>query len=75
MDWCIGRGMDGMITDNVPKALEMCETYGEKRRYYWSLNVLLGLVKLNFWIYLFGVVFRRRYGTCIDGRDEVDKTK
>ena len=75
IDWCIRREMDGLITDNVPKALEMCETYREERRYYWSMHMVLGLLKLNFWIYLFGFVFRRRYGTCINGRDEVDKSK
>ena len=75
IDWCIRRGLDGIITDNLPKVLEMCETYGEGRRYYWSMNVLLGFIRLNFWIYLFGLVFRRRYGTCIARRDEADKTK
>lgn len=75
MDWCIRRGMDGIITDNVPKFLEMCETYKEERRYRWSMNVLLGYIKLNFWIYLFGLAFRRRHGTCIDRQSAVDKDK
>lgn len=67
--------MDGIITDNVPQALEMCETHKEDRRYRWSINVLFGFIKLNFWIYLFGVAFRRRHGTCIDRPPEVDKNK
>lgn len=75
MDWCIRRGVDGIITDNVPKLLKMCETYKEERRYRWSLNVVLEFIRLNFWFYLFGVVIRRRHGTCIDRRGEVDKNK
>ena len=66
MDWCIRRELDGILTDNVPQALEMCETYKEKRRYRWSAKMVFGFTVLNFWIYLFGVVFRQRYGTCID---------
>ena len=73
MDWCIRRGLDGILTDNVPQALAMCETYKEERTYRWPVKMLLGFIHLNFWIYLFGVVFRRRYGTCIDGQVEVDR--
>ena len=75
IDWCIRHGLDGIITDNVPKALEMCETYRDEKRYYWSMNALLGLIRINFWIYLFGLIYRRRYGTCIERRGEADKAK
>ena len=75
MDWCIRRGMDGIVVDNVPKSLEMRETYDEERKWRWSLKLLLGFAFLNFWVYLFSAVFRRRYGTCIDSRVEADKDK
>ena len=75
MDWCIRREMDGVIVENVPKFLEMCETYTEERTYRWSLKLLLGFAYFNFWVYLFGVEFRRRYGSCIDDRIEADKDK
>ena len=67
--------MDGIITDNVPKFLELCEPYKEERKYRWSMNVLLGYIILNFWIYLFGVAFRQRHGTCIDRQSAIDKDK
>ena len=73
IDWCIRRGLDGILTDNVPQALEMCERYNQERRYRWSLKTLLGFVHLNIWIYLFGVVFRRRYGTSIHKRSSGEK--
>ena len=66
IDWCIGQGVDGIITDDVPKALKLCETYQGKSRYSWSWKMGWGFLKLNFWLYLWGVVFRKRYGTCID---------
>ena len=75
MDWGIRRGMDGIVVDNVPKSLELCETYDERRNCRWSLKLLLGFAFLNFWVYLFSAVFRRRYGTCIDTRVEADKDK
>ena len=75
MDWCIRREMDGVIVENVPKFLEMCETYKEEQTYRWSLKLLLGFAYFNFWVYLFGVEFRRRYGSCIENRVEADKDK
>ena len=91
IEWCMERGLDGIITDEVPRVLEMCEKWsGEKeggRRsswgsyfdYYWwsnlDMNTVLGLIRVNFWIWLWGVVFRRRYGgTCVlDAGRQVDR--
>ena len=73
IDWCIRWGLDGILTDNVPQALEMCESYNEKRRYRWSLKTMFGFVYLNIWIYLFGVVFRKRYGASITRQANVEK--
>ena len=75
MDWCIRRGVDGIVTDNVPKFLEMCETFKEEKRYRWPMKLLLGFAYFNVWVYLFSTVFGRRYGTCIYRRVEVDKDK
>lgn len=67
--------MDGIVTDNVPKFLKMCETFKEDRKYRWPVKYLLVFTYFNVWVYLFGVVFRRRYGTCIERQVEVDKNK
>ena len=75
MDWCIRQGMDGIVVNDVPKFLEMCETYKEEKKYSWPLKMLLGFAYFNFWVYLFSAVFHRRYGTCIDRRVEADKDK
>ena len=75
MDWCIRQGLDGIVTDNVPKFLGMCETFQEERKYPWPLKLLLGFTYINIWLYLFSVVFRKRYGTCVEKETKTDKTK
>lgn len=75
MDWCIRREVDGIVTDNIPKFLEMCQTFEEERRYRWPVKLLLGFIYFNFWVYLFSLLFRRRYGTCIDRRIKVNKNE
>lgn len=68
--------MDGIVTDDVPKLLEMCKTFKEERRCRWPVTLLLAFTYYNVWVYLFDVVFRRRSGSCIIGRGvEVDKDK
>ena len=75
MDWCIRRGLDGIVTDDIPKLLEMCETFENERRYRWPVKMLLGFAYFNVWVYLFSAVFRRHYGTCIHKQVESDKHK
>lgn len=75
IEWCIRQGLDGIITDNVPRALELCETLGEEKRYRWTAKVVIGRIIFNFWLYVFILIFRRRYGTCIEEQTKVDKNK
>ena len=39
MDWCIRREMDGVLVEDVPKFLEMCEPYKEETKYRWPLKL------------------------------------
>lgn len=75
IEWCIRRGLDGIITDEVPKALKLCETLGEERRHRWKAKVVIGRIIFNFWLYVFILLFRTRYGTCIEEQIKVDKDK
>ena len=50
------------------------ETWKE-RKYRWPIKLLLGFICFNIWVYLFGVVFQRRYGACITGGMEASKEK
>ena len=73
MDWCIRRGLDGVITDNIPKLVEMCKTFEEKKKYRWPMKLLFRFIYFNIWIYLFGVIVSGRFGKRIDRHVKVDK--
>ena len=75
MDWCIRRGLDGIVTDDIPKLLDMCALFQVEKKHRWQVKMLLGFTYFNFWVYLFSTGFRSRYGTCIDRLPEVDKNK
>lgn len=75
MDWCIRRGLDGVVTDDIPKFLETCKGFDVQRKPRWTLKMVLGFLYFNFWIYLFGTVFLRRYGTSLERRAGKDKDK
>ena len=66
IDWCIRREVDGVVTDDIPKFLEMCKTFQEGKKPRWPIKLLLGFIYFNFWVYLFSVIFCRQYGTCIE---------
>ena len=75
MDWCIRRGMDGVVTDDVPKFLEMCRTFEEGKRYQWSVKMVLRFIISNIWVFIFNTIYLRWHGTCIDGRARADKNE
>ena len=77
MDWCIRREMDGIVTDDIPKLLEMCKTFKKEKKYSWlgSVKLLLGFAYFNIWLLLFGTAFNRHYGRCIDRSVELSKRK
>ena len=75
MDWCIRRGFDGVVTDNLLEYLEMCKTFKEERKPRWSVKQVIAFAYLNMWVFFFGVTFLQRHGTCIERRTEDDKKK
>ena len=85
MEWCIRRGVDGVITDDIPKFVETCRRFEEEEReggrgewyQWWSWQMLRGLVLFNFWVFLWSFVFRRRYGKSVISTEggEADKDK
>ena len=72
MDWCIRQGLDGVITDNIPQFLDMCRDFDQMREPRWPWKTLLGFTYFSFWIWVFGVVFRQRYGSCVHVKEEAD---
>jgi phosphatidylglycerol phospholipase C len=65
MKWSIGKEVDGVITDDPKKYLEVCDTYrGEKIRL--PLKMWGSVIWINIFAALIGLFFRRRYGFRID---------
>jgi phosphatidylglycerol phospholipase C len=65
MKWCIGKGINGVITDDPKKYLEVCENYqGEKLRL--PFKSWGGLIWMNILAAVFSLLFRYRYGFKID---------
>ncbi|KAF2234993.1 PLC-like phosphodiesterase [Viridothelium virens] len=62
MDWCIRRGVDGIVTDDVAKYFEICDKFNEHTRYGWPMKMLLQFMYFNVWVWVFGIIFSRRYG-------------
>lgn len=65
MKWSILKEVDGVITDDPKKYLEICESYqGEK--VHVPMKLWGGLIWVNVLVSMFSVLFRYRYGFSID---------
>ncbi|KAI9658281.1 MAG: hypothetical protein M1821_002414, partial [Bathelium mastoideum] len=73
IDWCIRQEVDGIVTDEVERALQMCDKHDGSAKYSWSMKTLLGYLYFNFYLYLFGLILSRRYSSCIDTTSEAKK--
>lgn len=59
MKWCISKGVDGVITDDPKKYLEVLKDYdGGKVKLSW--RIVASIVWLNFLVVVFGPLFHRR---------------
>ena len=76
MAWCIERGLDGVVTDDVPRFLRMCvESEDDRKRYRRPVRLVLGFLYFEFWIWVFGAVYWWRYGSSVWDGKGVDKRK
>ncbi|PQE25609.1 glycerophosphoryl diester phosphodiesterase protein [Rutstroemia sp. NJR-2017a BBW] len=68
MRWCISKGVDGVITDDPKKYLEVCDDYdsAESKRSGFSFVDWMSIILLNLLAMLFSWLFRCRYGFRID---------
>ncbi|KAI9835077.1 MAG: hypothetical protein M1819_002629 [Sarea resinae] len=69
MKWCIRQKLDGVITDNPKRFLEICDHYDEssdKQRL--TLKGLIGILRIMIFATLFSIVFEWRHGKQLDKR-------
>lgn len=69
MRWSIRKHVDGVITDDPKRFLEICDDYDEHQ----GLDPLpwrnsLNLLRIHFFVLVFGFMFRWRHGSKIDRR-------
>lgn len=69
MLWSIRKGVDGVITDDPKKYLEVCKNYDELKKKPVEKRTwqqLWTLIKFSILAVVFGLVFRIRYGFGVD---------
>ena len=65
MKWCIGKDVDGVITDDPKQYLEVCKNYdGEKLPLSWK--TWGAVMVLNFGAMFFSWLFRTKHGFSVD---------
>jgi phosphatidylglycerol phospholipase C len=63
MRWSIRKGVDGVITDDPVKFLEVCREYkGKERAERWTLKEIIAILNLNFWAMLYSWMMSYKYG-------------
>ena len=65
MKWSIKKGVDGVITDDPKKYLEICESY-EGEKVYHSLKSWVFVIWVNILVPFFSLLFRYKHGFNID---------
>lgn len=62
MEWCIRRGLDGVVTDDPKRFLEVCKGYdAESREEGLGWRVWLDVIRLWLLAAIFGVLYRNRF--------------
>ena len=70
MRWSINRGMDGVITDDPKKFLEVCDDWEKgKREIHKTRAQWIGIIWINLMVLVFGAIFYWKYGG-IDKRNQ-----
>jgi len=64
MDWCIRNGgIDGVISDDPKKFLDLCESWDpESPPPVWPWKLLVNFFRINVFAWLFGLLFWLRHG-------------
>ena len=67
MKWSVKKGVDGVITDDPKKFLEVCKDYDETAPIHrLTLREYPSVVWINLLVIVFSLLFRFRYGFTVD---------
>ncbi|KZF23564.1 PLC-like phosphodiesterase [Xylona heveae TC161] len=75
MKWCIKNELDGVLTDDIDKYMEVRKRFssGTEESKGFSILALLNILRVNFLAYLLSFIFQWRFGL-LDGIDRKDQT-
>lgn len=74
MDWCIRRGLDGVITDEPKKYLDYRDAFDPASPVpKWDWATVMNFVRINVFAWLFGLLFWKRHGFKLDQQFLTDK--
>ncbi|ORY13129.1 PLC-like phosphodiesterase [Clohesyomyces aquaticus] len=62
MRWDIRHNIDGVITDDPKKFLQVRRGYHDGMREGFSIMLFLDILRINFFALIFGILLRRRFG-------------
>jgi hypothetical protein len=69
LDWCTRRKLDGVVTDDPKKFLELQNQFAEsKQPPAWSVTQIPNLLRINIMIWIFTFIFGRKHGFGLDKR-------
>ena len=67
MQWCIEHRLDGVISDDPKKYLDVCDAWEkEPKPVRWTLREWLGLLRFQVMIGIYFFIFRWRVGSGVD---------
>lgn len=67
MDWCIRQNLDGVVTDDPKKYLEVCARFNEASTPPpWPRTVLVNFLRINIFTWIFGLLFWFKHGFGLD---------
>lgn len=67
MDWCIRKGLDGVITDEPKVYLDLRDSFDPTSKPpEWAWAAIMGFVRINVFAWIFGMLFWKRHGFKLD---------
>jgi hypothetical protein len=66
MKWSIKKEVDGVITDDPKKYLEVCKSYEKREKIYHGWRAWRTVLWWNYQAFMFSIPFRIKHGLFVD---------
>ena len=76
MKWSIKQGLDGVITDDPKRFLEICDEWMQgKREIHITFKQVLSAAWVNLLVMIFGIIFWWKYGRSTAAEKQQEKSR